>query len=161
VSQAALEAVAAAHDPLPALRQAKLTLINGPYEDEFRGIKQQYQDAKRESWPIQLSEAACLAADTLAPTSFLDALLVARGFGEIKAELAAKVKAKNQTCSALSASLTDKRGAQGPQALGTYTVAREVVISSLPLRLRYSCLAFHHALVHSLGRHLYVLVRSN
>lgn len=122
VTQEALESAAAAHDPLPGLRQGKLTMLNSAYEAEFAAIKAQYPDAERESWPIQLAEAESLAADPAALTPFLDALLVARGFGETKAELAAKVQEKNQAYSAMSATLTGKRHALERQIYTATTV---------------------------------------
>lgn len=111
VTQEALELAAATHDPMPGLRQGKLAMINSAYEAEFAVLKAQYPDAERESWPIQLSEAESFASDPTALTPFLDALLVARGFGETKAELAAKVQEKNQAYSGMSATLTGKRHA--------------------------------------------------
>lgn len=109
VSQAALEQAFATYSPVDDAKERKLLAINAAYEGEFSAIKQQYPEAERESWPIQLSEAAALADDALAPTPFLDALVLARGFGETKAELAAKVQGKNQAYSGLSAALTGKR----------------------------------------------------
>jgi hypothetical protein len=109
---------------LDALKNGALAGINRDYEAEFAAIKAQYPDAERESWPIQLSEAAALAEDPQAPTPFLDALLLARGFGETKAELAAKVQAKNQAYSVLSASLTGKRHALERQVLAATTVGQ-------------------------------------
>jgi hypothetical protein len=94
---------------LDAAKAIQIDLVNSTYEAEFAAIKRQYPDAERESWPIQLSEAAALAEDPQAVTPFLDALLVARGFGETKSEPAAKVQAKNLAYSTLSASLTGKR----------------------------------------------------
>ena len=94
---------------LAAAKRLAQCRINQAYEAEFDVIKQQYPDAERESWPIQLSEAAALAEDPQAPAPFLDALLVARGFGETRTELAAKVQAKNVAYSTLSVGLTGKR----------------------------------------------------
>ncbi|MDH4566192.1 hypothetical protein E8E95_05825 [Pseudomonas sp. BN414] len=102
-------ALPTAPELLSAAKDIQLATINLAYEAEFVAIKQQYPDAERESWPIQLSEAAALAEDAQAPAPFLDALLLARGFGETRAELAAKVQAKNQAYSVVSASLTGKR----------------------------------------------------
>lgn len=109
VSQDALEHAFSSFNPLTCAKAETLTHINNAYESEFAAIKAQYPDSERESWPVQLSESAALADDAQAPTPFLDALLVARGFGETKAELAAKVQAKNLAYSTMSASLTGKR----------------------------------------------------
>lgn len=94
---------------LVATRQRKLDEINALYEGEFAAIKRQYPDAERESWPIQLSEAAALAADPQAETPFLDGLRINRGFGEAVPELAEKVRLKNAAYIALSFTLTGKR----------------------------------------------------
>ncbi|WP_146036047.1 XkdW family protein [Pseudomonas sp. LFM046] len=90
-------------------RQRKLDEINRLYEGEFAAIKRQYPDAERESWPIQLREAELLLTNPQAATPFLDALLMARAFGENKVELADKVRAKNEAYAGLSAALTGKR----------------------------------------------------
>lgn len=117
---------------LASHRTAQLSAINLAYEQEFTAIKTQYPEAERESWPVQLREAALLESDPQAVTPFLDALLVARGFGETKSELAAKVQAKNATYSALSAGLTGRRHALERQLTQATTLeaVRSVVWST-------------------------------
>lgn len=105
-----------------AEKESALFRINHAYESEFTEIKSQYPDAERESWPVQLGESSALLSDPQASTPFLDALLVARGFSETKAGLAAKVQAKHQAYSAISAALTGKRHALERQILEASTV---------------------------------------
>jgi hypothetical protein len=114
---------------LDAEKARALVALNESYEAEFASIKAQYPDAERESWPIQLSEAAALAADPQVVTPFLDALLVARGFGETKDELAAKVQGKHQAYAALTATLTGKRHALERQILSAVTAEEIRVVT--------------------------------
>lgn len=64
---------------LDDLKIAKLATINADFTGAASALTEGYPPAERLTWPVQQQEAMAWAADSNAPTPYLDGLALARG----------------------------------------------------------------------------------
>jgi len=67
-----------AADKIEAARERKLAEINAAFEQAAAALTAGYPESERLTWPVQQSEALAWAADSQAPTPYLDGLAAAR-----------------------------------------------------------------------------------
>lgn len=77
------------------------------YESRMEVIAADYPPSERESWPVQIEEAAAIMEDASAITPWIDAASAARGIGRV--ELAARILGKDRAYRVISGTLSGAR----------------------------------------------------
>jgi len=90
-----------------ALRLDLAATLESVYERRMQAISAGYPPSERESWPVQISEAAALLADPNAQTPWIDAAAAARGLDRL--ELARRIAAKDAQYRVVSGTLSGVR----------------------------------------------------
>lgn len=116
--------------PLPGpsfedLKATKLARINTNFTGAAAALTEGYPEAERLTWPVQQQEAMAWAADSAAPTPYLDGLALARGIAA--AEMRQKTLEQTQLFMQASQQLVGTRqrlrdlvhDARTPEALDT------------------------------------------